>query len=147
MSALTIGMAMDFEREARSEMAITSLWPAAVSKIWQRRLNMTDEKQAVDSAATQNPQTDRSQLRKPTIFSDAILAILNSPTKDVNGRCVLDEDFLREHEGITDFSKYALVEGSTPRRIMPAEFPDLGVKEQDEEGRRMDSTLLRATKL
>ena len=131
MSSLTIGMAVDFEREARSEMAITSLWPAA----------------AIDSAATQNPQTDRSQLRKPTIFSDAILAIINSPTKDVNGKCVLDEDFLRDHEGMTDFSKYNMVEGKTPRRIMPAEFPDLSVKEQDDEGRRMDSSALRATKL
>jgi NAD(P)-dependent dehydrogenase (short-subunit alcohol dehydrogenase family) len=30
MSALTIGLAVDFERENRSELAITSLWPAAV---------------------------------------------------------------------------------------------------------------------
>ena len=32
MSALTMGLAMDFEREGQSEMAITSLWPAAVSR-------------------------------------------------------------------------------------------------------------------
>lgn len=83
----------------------------------------------------------------PTIFSDAILAILNAPTKDVNGRCLLDYDFLRDHEHVGDFSKYALVPGSTPRRIMPAELPDLTVKEQADEGARMDSTLLRATKL
>lgn len=82
-----------------------------------------------------------------SIFSDATLAIIRSPAKDVNGQCVLDEDFLREHEGISDFSKYSLVEGAVPRRIMPAEFPDLRVKEQDDEGRRMDSTLLKATKL
>ncbi|KAK5126653.1 hypothetical protein LTR85_009587 [Meristemomyces frigidus] len=131
MSALTMGLAMDFEREGRSELAITSLWPAA----------------AVDSAATQNPQTDRSRLRKPTIFSDAILAILRAPTKDINGGCLLDEDFLRDHEGVNNFSKYALVPGSTPRRIMPDELPDLSVKEQADEGARMDSTLLRATKL
>lgn len=31
MSALTIGMATDFEREGRSNLAVTSLWPAAVS--------------------------------------------------------------------------------------------------------------------
>lgn len=31
MSVMTIGMAMDFQREQRTEMAITSLWPAAVS--------------------------------------------------------------------------------------------------------------------
>lgn len=30
MSALTMGLAMDFGREGRSELAITSLWPAAV---------------------------------------------------------------------------------------------------------------------
>lgn len=148
MSALTIGLAVDFEREDRSEMAITSLWPAAVHvEILECWFYMANDFQAVDSAATQNPQTDRSQLRKPAIFSDTILAIIKSPPKDVNGHCLLDEDFLREHEGITDFTKYALVEGSTPRRIMPAEFPDLRVKEQDDEGRRMDSTVLRETKL
>lgn len=32
MSVLTKGLAMDFEREGRSEMAITSIWPAVVSK-------------------------------------------------------------------------------------------------------------------
>ena len=131
MSALTIGMAIDFERESRSNMAITSLWPAA----------------AVESAATQNPQTDRSELRHPSIFSDAILAIIKAPTKDVSGKTVLDEDFLREHEGITDFSKYNVIPDGIPRRIMPAAFPDLSVEEQADEGRRMDSTLLRATKL
>ena len=31
MSALTMGLAMDFEREGRDDIAITSLWPAAVS--------------------------------------------------------------------------------------------------------------------
>jgi NAD(P)-dependent dehydrogenase (short-subunit alcohol dehydrogenase family) len=49
MSVLTKGMAMDFEREGKKDMAITSLWPAA----------------AIESAATQNPQTVRSELRSP----------------------------------------------------------------------------------
>lgn len=30
MSVLTKGLAMDFDRQNRSEMAITSIWPAAV---------------------------------------------------------------------------------------------------------------------
>lgn len=30
MSVLTKGLAMDFERQARKDMAITSIWPAAV---------------------------------------------------------------------------------------------------------------------
>jgi hypothetical protein len=76
-----------------------------------------------------------------SIFSDAILAMLAAPTSEVNGALELDEDFLRK-KGVTDFSKYDLVPGSTPRRIMPAEFPDLRVKEQDDEGKRVDSTKL-----
>lgn len=100
-------------------------------------------RQAIESAATQkfqdaNPDEARD-LRKPTVFSDAVLAILRAPAGVVNGELVLDEDFLREHAGVRDFSKYALVPGSQPRRIMPAELPDLRVREQDDEGRRYES--------
>ena len=77
-----------------------------------------------------------------TIFSDAILAMLKTPTSKISGRVVLDEDFLRE-TGVTDFSGYALVPGASPRRIMPAKLPDLTVAEQDDEGHRMDSTEIR----
>ena len=34
MSVLTKGMAMDFEREGRKDMAITSIWPAAVGLLY-----------------------------------------------------------------------------------------------------------------
>jgi hypothetical protein len=84
-------------------------------------------------------------LRKPTIYTDAILAMLRAPTKRVNGRLELDEDFLRD-TGVTDFSKYSLVDGAVPRRIMPAKLPDLTVAEQEDEGRRTDSTKLRAAR-
>lgn len=86
-------------------------------------------------------------MRKPTIYSDAILAMLRAPTSLVNGMLALDEDFLRDHAGVTDFSKYSLVEGAVPRRIMPSKLPDLTVAEQDDEGRRVDSTKIRAAKL
>ncbi|KAK1983218.1 short chain dehydrogenase [Colletotrichum cereale] len=127
MSVLTKGLAMDFARQGLDEMAITSIWPAV----------------AIESAATQklqaaNPDESRD-LRRPTIFSDAVLAILRAPAGRVNGELVLDEDFLRGHAGVTDFSGYALVPGARPRRIMPAELPDLTVREQDDEGRRYDS--------
>ena len=107
MSVLTKGIAMDWEREGKRDMAITSIWPAA----------------AIESGATgqmirNDPSTAR-ELRKATIFSDAILAMLKAPTKDVNGELLLDEDFLREHENVKDLSKYALVDGAEPRRIMP----------------------------
>ncbi|KAI9771873.1 MAG: hypothetical protein M1840_001643 [Geoglossum simile] len=122
MSVLTKGLAMDFEDEGRSEMAITSIWPAV----------------AIESGATgQYTEKDPSivkDLRKPTIYSDAILAMLKAPAATVNGVLAVDEDFLREYANVTDFSKYAVVPGSDPRRIMPAEFPSLRVAELDDVG-------------
>lgn len=128
MSVLTKGLAMDWVREGKTDMAITSIWPAA----------------AIQSAATEHSgQSDHSNLRKPTIFSDAILAMLRAPAETVNGCLELDEDFLRRM-GETDFSQYSVIPGTTPRRIMPAQLPDLTVKEQDDEGQRMDSAAPRA---
>jgi NAD(P)-dependent dehydrogenase (short-subunit alcohol dehydrogenase family) len=131
MSILTKGLAMDFQREGKSDMAVTSIWPAT----------------AVQSAATQNiGGEDAKDLRTAHIFSDAVLQMIKAPVEEVNGELLLDEDFLRT-KGVSDFDKYNLVEGSKPRRIMPAEFPNLRVKEHDDEGRRVDSTKLRASKL
>jgi hypothetical protein len=73
--------------------------------------------------------------------------MLRAPTATVNGLLDLDEDFLRHHAGVTDFSKYNIIEGAVPRRIMPAKFPDLRVAEQDDEGRQVDSTKLGGAKL
>lgn len=107
--------------------------------------------QAIQSAATEKITTtspaELADLRKPTVFSDAILAILRAPAAVVNGQLLLDEDFLREHAGVTDFAPYALVPGAVPRRIMPVEMPDLSVREQDDEGRRYDSAKARGAKL
>ncbi|ODH28602.1 hypothetical protein ACO22_03920 [Paracoccidioides brasiliensis] len=131
MSVLTKGLAMDFIRQGRKDMAITSIWPAV----------------SIESAATKR-STDKDpsfakELRKPTIFSAAIIGILHAPASTVNGLLTLDEDFLREYCGVTDFSEYSTVPGSNPRRIMPAKFPTLEVEEQDDEGRRVDSTVFR----
>jgi NAD(P)-dependent dehydrogenase (short-subunit alcohol dehydrogenase family) len=151
MSVLTKGLAMDFDREREAQataaaaadddddtsgkmkkdgggMAITSIWPAV----------------AIESAATaqftkKNPDEARD-LRKATIFSHAVLAILRSPPSLVNGELLLDEDFLRERTGKTDFSEYSVVPGSSPRRIMPLHLPDLTVAEQADEGKRYDSS-------
>lgn len=69
--------------------------------------------------------------------------MLGAPVSSVNGELFTDEDYLRDHHGRTDFSEFDLVPGSTPRRIMPIEFPSLTVAEQDDEGDRVDSTLKR----
>ncbi|CAF9936546.1 MAG: hypothetical protein ALECFALPRED_006886 [Alectoria fallacina] len=135
MSVLVKGLAMDFKREEKTGMAVTGIWPAS----------------SIESAATAQitarDPSEANDLRKPTIFSDAILAMLNAPTSTVNGLLDLDEDFLRTHLGVEDFSKYSVVEGATPRRIMPARFPDLRVEEHDDEGKRVDSTQLKKAKL
>ncbi|KAJ5591830.1 uncharacterized protein N7459_002199 [Penicillium hispanicum] len=132
MSVLVKGLAMDFVREGRTDMAVTSIWPAS----------------SIESAATEtNKSSDKlykKDLRKPTIFSDAILEMIHAPTAKVNGLLDTDEDFLHRHCGVTDFSQYSVNPGSTPRRIMPTIFPVLEVAEQDDEGQRMDSTKIRA---
>jgi len=131
MSVLTKGLAMDWEREGKTDMAITSIWPAT----------------AIQSAATEKLDPGQaSDLRKPNIYSDAILAMLRAPASQINGNLELDEDFLRK-TGISDFDKYSVIPGSNPRRIMPAKFPDLTVEEQDDEGRRVDSTKLRTSRM
>lgn len=129
MSVLTKGLAMDILRdpEVAGRLSISSIWPAV----------------AIESAATEqfvkkNPEEEKD-LRKATVFSDAVLAILRADVDKVNGELLLDEDFLREHEGVTDFEKYNVVEGTKPRRIMPAELPSLLVAEQDDEGKRYTS--------
>ncbi|KAK8161535.1 short chain dehydrogenase [Phyllosticta citrichinensis] len=124
MSVLTKGLAMDFEREGKKEMAISGMWVAT----------------GIESAATTNTGTeDMKDLRKPESHGP-------SPATQVNGLLDVDEDYLRK-TGVTDFEKYSLVPGTSPRRIMPANFPDLTVAEQDDEGKRTDSTQMRASKL
>lgn len=140
MSVLTKGLAMDFERQGlvrdgEGGMAVTSIWPA-----------VSIESAATAQFSTGNPDEERD-LRRPTIFSDAILAILGAPAPAVNGQLLLDEDFLRAHAGVADFSKYSVVPGSSPRRIMPMKLPDLTVKEQDDEGKRVDSAKSRRARL
>ncbi|KAK3179054.1 hypothetical protein OEA41_001193 [Lepraria neglecta] len=134
MSVLTKGLAMDFEREEKEGMAVTSIWPAT----------------AIESAATAQitarDPAEGKDLRKASIFSDAVLAMLRAETKVVNGLLDLDEDFLRRECGITDFGKYSVVEGARPRRIMPKVFPTLEVEEQEDEGRMVDSSKLRKGK-
>lgn len=73
--------------------------------------------------------------------------MLKAPTAVVNGLLDLDEDFLRRYCGVSDFSKYSLIEGSDPRRVMPIRFPTLSVEEQDDQGKRVNSLELRKAKL
>ena len=140
-----MGLAKDIQRQNHTDMAITSIWPAVAITSAATELNPAIQAAGMDSVNLEK----RKDLRKPEIYSDAILAMLRAPCEKVNGRIELDEDYLRTDCGYTDadFEKYNLVKGHTPRRIMPKRFPDLSVDEQDDEGNRMDSVVLRGGKL
>jgi hypothetical protein len=69
--------------------------------------------------------------------------MLRAPAEEVSGCLELDEDFLRKR-GVTDFSKYSVVPGANPRRMLPAVLPTLTVPEEDEEVFRVDSTKLKS---
>lgn len=145
MSILTLGLAKDIERQSHSNMSITSIWPAVAITSAATELNPAVQAAGMDSVDIEK----RKDLRKPEIYSDAILGILRAPCEKVNGRLVLDEDYLRSDWGYgdRDFEKYNVVPGSTPRRIMPKRYPDLDVEEQDDEGVRMDSVKMRGGRL
>ena len=51
----------------------------------------------------------------------------------LNGASLIDEDYLRS-AGVTDFTKYRCDPGSEPPRMMPRQFPDLTVAEEDKVG-------------
>lgn len=137
MSVLVQGLGMDFERLRREKgegegLVVAGLWPAV----------------AVESAATQRSvnggQDVRRDLRRAEVMADAVGEILRAGVGEVNGRLLLDEDWLRERGwGDREMEAYSLVEGARPRRIMPKVLPSLEVEEQADEGRRMDSSKLR----
>jgi NAD(P)-dependent dehydrogenase (short-subunit alcohol dehydrogenase family) len=133
MTTLMIGLNYDFARLRKEGFMgkVCCIWPAT----------------GVLSAATEYVSPGKhSALRKATIFADAVKAILESHWTEVSGVANLDEEFLRKLKGLKDFSSYAVVQGTQPRRIMPAKFPDLRVEEEDDEGDRVNSLEIRKKK-
>lgn len=87
MTMLALAIA---EEQADRGISAFSLWPVT----------------AVETAATINfKMGDRTMWRKPSIVSDALLALCARPAARSTGRAWLDEQVLRE-EGITDFTPY-----------------------------------------
>ncbi|KAJ3327624.1 hypothetical protein HDU76_011423 [Blyttiomyces sp. JEL0837] len=127
MTVLTMGLAMDLddsrEKDPSENMAISAIWPAT----------------AVSSAVTDKMKVNPGHLRKPEIFADAVLGILEEQAQKVNGLALVDEDFLREFKGVTDFSKYREDPNVEPPRMLPKKFPSLLVEEQADRGMTMTS--------
>jgi citronellol/citronellal dehydrogenase len=98
MTLLTHGLAA----EVRSHnIAVNSLWPVTL----------------IESQASINWNLGTpADWRKPDILVDCVLRLVQKEAAEITGQALLDEDFLRG-EGVTDFSHYACVPGSTPRRL------------------------------
>jgi citronellol/citronellal dehydrogenase len=98
MTLLTHGLA---EEVRASNVAVNSLWPATI----------------IESQASINWGLGTPEMwRKPDILVDCVLRLVQKEPSSLTGQALLDEDFLRA-EGVTDFSSYACVPGTEPRRI------------------------------
>jgi len=98
MTLLTHGLA---EELRSSNIAVNSLWPVTI----------------IESQASINWQLGSPEMwRKPDILVDCVLRLVNKEPGAITGQALLDEDFLRA-DGVTDFSSYACVPGTSPPRI------------------------------
>ena len=92
MSFVTLGLAAEFGPQG---VAVNALWPRTI--IATDALNMI-------------PGIEVRRCRKPEIVADAAHAILTTPSRELSGRFVIDEEILRER-GVSDFERYAVEPG------------------------------------
>lgn len=95
MSMCVLGMAGEF---AKDGIGVNALWPKTV----------------IATAAVQNllgGDDSIKRSRKPEIVADAAYAILTSPSRELTGQFLIDEDVLQK-AGVTDFEQYAVSPGT-----------------------------------
>ena len=98
MTMLTYGLA---EEVREHNVAVHSLWPVTAVESW---------------ATIHFGIGSRETWRKPDIRADATVALVTKEPSLRTGKAWLDEEVLRE-EGVTDFSGYACVPGTSPPPI------------------------------
>jgi citronellol/citronellal dehydrogenase len=89
MSLVVLGLAGELRAKG---IAVNALWPRTI----------------IATAAIQNllgGAARRRQARKPDIMADAAHASFSSPSHELTGRFLIDDNFLAEH-GVTDFDRY-----------------------------------------
>lgn len=82
----------------------------ACNTIWPKTMIKTQ-------ATEVNQLGDARYWRRPEIMSDLVLGVLEQDPQTFTGHSLIDEDFLREYQGITDFSKYQCMDGYEPPAI------------------------------
>lgn len=99
MTLLTVGLSSELEGTG---VAVNSLWPETM----------------VESFATIKWSLGaREMWRTPQILVDATVEIFARDPRTLSGRALLDETFLREECGVSDFEKYQCVPGHEPPRM------------------------------
>ena len=99
MTLIAHGLAAEVSEQ---NVACNALWPATM----------------VESLAVINfGLGDPSMWRKPDILCDATVAVFKREPRTFTGHALIDEDFLREHEGVTDFSVYRCDPNVEPPRL------------------------------
>ncbi len=91
MTILSLGMAAEF---APAGVAVNCLWPKTLIATSAIEFGVPGGKNLF------------ARCRRPEVVADAAALVLQSPARELTGRCLLDEDFLRER-GVTDFAPYA----------------------------------------
>jgi citronellol/citronellal dehydrogenase len=96
MSLCVLGMAEEFRKDG---IAVNALWPRT----------------AIATAAIENVLGREliAMSRTPDIMADAAHLILTQPSRDLTGQFLIDDSFLYEKGGVTDFSPYR-VDASKP---------------------------------
>ena len=89
MSLVVLGLAGELRAKG---IAVNALWPRTV----------------IATAAVQNllgGDAVMRQARKPDIMADAAYAVFSTPSRQLTGRFLIDDNFLAER-GVTDFERY-----------------------------------------
>jgi citronellol/citronellal dehydrogenase len=96
MTMLALAIA---EEEREHGIAANALWPETM----------------LESEATRHFQMGSPALWRTTeILADATVEIACAPPAELTGRALYDEEVLRERRGVTDFSRYSVIAGTTP---------------------------------
>jgi citronellol/citronellal dehydrogenase len=109
MSLIVLGLAEELKRDG---IAVNALWPRTT----------------IATAAIRNVLGGEMVVRmsrKPEIVADAAWLVFQQPAKSFTGRFLIDDSFLHETGGVTDFARYSVVPGTplAPDFFVPADPP------------------------